>query len=233
MEATQGRGEMKSLLIVSIALAAGLQACSSGPAEHALAGRTAGPDSGGLLAGTAQRGEPSIDEIRAATERFKDVKIALAEGYARDPMNECATSTGMGKPAALGGMGIHYAKRELLGISAPPNPRVSGTGTHTDFLRPAILIYEPQQDGSLQLVAVENLVFESAWKAAGKLDRPSFHGVPYDRMADDPSTAIDEAHMFVPHYDRHVWVHRENPNGLFAQFNPAVTCKYHVFKPHH
>jgi len=41
-----------------------------------------------------------------------------------------------------------------LGITAPPNPRVDGSGTHTDFLRPAILIYEPQSDGSLELVAV-------------------------------------------------------------------------------
>jgi hypothetical protein len=53
-------------------------------------------------------------------------------------------------------------------------------------------------------------------------------------MADDPATALDEAHMFVPHYDRHIWVHRPNPNGMFAQFNPAVTCKYHVAgKAHH
>ena len=37
----------------------------------------------------------------------------------------------------------------------------------------------------------------------------------------------DEAHNFMPHYDRHVWVHRDNPNGVFAPFNPAVTCAHH------
>ena len=56
---------------------------------------------------------------------------------------------------------------------------------------------------------------------------PSFQGVRWDRMADDPSTTIDEAHMFEPHYDRHVWLYRENPNGIFAQFNPKATCAYH------
>jgi hypothetical protein len=28
----------------------------------------------------------------------------------------------------------------------------------------------------------------------------------------------------MPHYDRHVWVFRDNPNGVFAQYNPKVTC---------
>src|SRR5690606_9029191 len=118
--------------------------------------------------------------IRAATERFHDVKVALAEGYIRDPANMCETAEMMGKPAALGGMGIHYFRPDLLGITAPPNPRVNGSGTYTDFRNPAILIYEPQSDGSLQLIAVENLVFAKAWKEAGNDAPPTFHGVAYD-----------------------------------------------------
>ena len=171
--------------------------------------------------------DPGLAEVRAATERFQDVNVALAEGYIRDPMNLCDTAPMMGRPTELGAMGIHFFRPDLLGISGPPNPRVNGDGTHTDFRRPAILIYEPQQDGSLRLVAVENLVFRAAWHGAGHAERPSFHGVPYDAMADDPATAIDEAHMFEPHYDRHVWLYRDNPNGVFAPFNPAVTCRHH------
>ena len=174
-----------------------------------------------------QTGEPSLAEVRAATERFRDVNVALTEGYVRDPMNLCDTAEMMGRPAELGAMGIHFFRPDLLGISGPPNPRVDGNGTHTDFRRPAILIYEPQADGSLQLVAVENLVFQASWHAAGNSGPPSFHGVAWDTMADDPATRIDEAHMFMPHYDRHVWLYRENPNGMFAPFNPAVTCRHH------
>lgn len=173
------------------------------------------------------RGEPSLAAVRAATERFRDVRVALAEGYVRDPLDLCDTAEMMGKPAELGAMGIHFARPDLLGISGPPSPRVSGTGTYTDFLRPAILIYEPQADGSLELVAVENLVFARAWTEAGHAAPPSFHGVTYDTMADDPATPADEAHLFEPHYDRHVWIYRANPNGVFAPFNPAVTCKHH------
>lgn len=171
--------------------------------------------------------EPTLAEVRHATERFRDVNVALAEGYIRDPFDLCDTAAMMGRPASEGAMGIHYFRPDLLGITAPPSPRVSGVGTHTDFRTPSILIYEPQANGSLELVAVENLVFAAAWRAAGHTEPPSFHGVPYDSMADDPSTPLDEAHMFDPHFDRHVWIYRENPNGVFAPFNPAVTCTHH------
>jgi hypothetical protein len=50
-------------------------------------------------------------------------------------------------------------------------------------------------------------------------------------MADDPATKIDEGHMFEPHYDLHVWLYRDNPAGVFAQFNPDVSCAAH--KPSH
>jgi hypothetical protein len=172
-------------------------------------------------------GEPTLAEVRRATERFLDVNVALAEGYIRDPFNMCETAEMMGRPASLGAMGIHYFRPDLLGITAPPSPRVNGVGMHTDFLKPSILIYEPQADGSMELVAVENLVFAAAWKAAGNAEPPSFHGVPYDTMIDDPSTPIDEAHMFEPHFDRHVWIYRANPNGVFTPLNPAVSCANH------
>jgi len=171
--------------------------------------------------------EPSLNELRTATARYKDVNVAIAEGYIRDPGNVCDAAEMMGKPKELGVMGIHFFRPDLLGITGPPNPRVGGTGTYTDFNKPAILIYEPQADETLQLVAVENLVFIKAWEAAGNTAPPTYQGVPYDKMVDDPKTEIDEAHNFEPHYDRHVWVHRENPNGVFAQFNPNATCKYH------
>ena len=172
-------------------------------------------------------GEPTLEEVRKLTERFQDVNTALAEGYLRDPFDLCDTAEMMGRPAADGAMGVHYFRPDLLGITAPPSPRVTGEGVHTDFRKPSILIYEPQADGTMQLVAVENLVFADAWRAAGHAERPTFHGVPYDSMIDDPATPADEAHMFAPHFDRHVWIYRENPNGVFTPFNPAVNCDNH------
>src|SRR3954469_19873161 len=70
--------------------------------------------------------EPDLAAVRAATTRFRDVKVALAEGYVRDPMNMCDAAEMMGKPAKLGVMGIHFFRPDLLGITAPPSPRVNG-----------------------------------------------------------------------------------------------------------
>jgi hypothetical protein len=178
-------------------------------------------------AGAAPPGEPTLAEVRAATERFRDVDVALSEGFIPAPSGMCVTAEMEGRPAEEGAMGIHYFRPDLLGITAE-EPRVDGTSTHTDFLRPAVLIYEPQADGTLELVAVENLVFIHSWEQAGNRQAPAFHGVPYDRMVDDPATEFDEAHGFEPHYDRHVWLFRENPLGVFSPFNPDVTCRHAV-----
>ena len=175
--------------------------------------------------------EPTLDQVRAATERFRDVKVALAEGYVRDPMDHCVVAPDIGRPAADGAMGVHYIRMDLIGVSGPPNPRISGTGTHTDFTKPAILLYEPRADGSLELVGVENLVFKSAWAAAGNTQPPVYQGVAWNSMEDDPATPVDEGHMFTPHFDRHVWLYRENPKGIYEQFNTNVSCAAH--KAHH
>src|SRR3546814_13112276 len=65
--------------------------------------------------------EPGLDAVRAAVERFRDVEVALAEGYVRDPMNMCIAAAQMGLPGSEGAMGIHYFRPDLLGISGPPN----------------------------------------------------------------------------------------------------------------
>jgi hypothetical protein len=206
-----------TLLLAALLLAAG---CTSGAADDTDVAST-------LVQGHGPAaGEPDLDEVRAATERFRDVNVALAEGYIQDPSGMCTTAAMEGRPVADGAMGVHYFRPDLLGITGPPNPRVTGTGTHTDFLTPAVLIYEPQADGSMELVAVENLVFIEAWAQAGNRQPPSFHGVVWDRMVDDPATEVDEAHGFDPHYDRHVWIYRTNPDGVFAPFNRNVTCRH-------
>ena len=122
-------------------------------------------------------------------------------------------------------MGIHYIHPAKLQINGT-EPRVDGMSTYTDWAKPAILIYEPQADGSMKLVAVENLVFEAAWDAAANGEELVLNGRGWDHMADDPSTPGDEAHGFMPHYDQHVWLFRENPMGVLMPFNPNVTCEH-------
>lgn len=188
---------------------------------------SAQPASQQKAAKPAQASAPGDEEIRAATARFQDLNVALKEGYIRDPSNMCMTAPMEGAPKQLGAMGIHYFRPDLLGITAEA-PRVAGTGMHTDFTTPGVLIYEPQADGRMTLVAVENLVWADAWRATSK-ELPTFRGNEYYRMVDNPATPdIDEAHGFMPHFELHMWLYRNNPNGLFAPFNPSVTCDNHA-----
>lgn len=166
-----------------------------------------------------------LDAMRAAVEKYKDVNAALADGYIPDPSGHCVTSAAEGLPPEWGGMGIHYLNPAALKLANAPG-RVNGESTYTDFMKPAILLYEPQEDGSLELVGVENLVFQKAWKAAGHDAPPMLNGKAWDAMADDPNTPGDEAHGFEPHYDQHVWLFRTNPSGDLMPFNPDVTCDH-------
>ena len=165
-----------------------------------------------------------LDELREAVSRFKDIEVAKAEGYIT-PDNHCVSAAGEGLPAELGAMGVHYIHPALLQITAA-EPRVDGKSIYTDWSQPAILIYEPQADGSMELVGVENQVFEAPWNRAAMGEELVLNGRAWDHMADDPATPGDEAHGFMPHYDQHVWLFRENPMGDLMPFNPNVTCEH-------
>jgi len=174
----------------------------------------------------AQDVAAEIERVRLATVRFNDVKVALAEGYIPAPPIDCVTAAKEGLPPEWGGMGIHYIHPQLLKITRT-EPRVDGESTHTDFLNPAILLYEPRADGSLKLVGVENLVFLNAWKATGHHAPPSFAGRLWDTMADNSSTEQDEAHRFEPHMDQHVYFEKlSKPEDQLKPFSPKVTCEH-------
>jgi hypothetical protein len=180
----------------------------------------------------APQEEPTLDEVRSIAAKYRDVNVAKAEGYTTD--NKCVTAEMLGHPAAMGAMGLHYVRRDMLGLPPKPSPpgsgRVRGNGVHTDFRQPSMLVYEPQPDGTLQLVAVENLVFASSWHEKNE-GPPMFHGRTYPLLRDEPATELDEAHGWEAHYEQHLWVFRDNPNGVYSPFNPKVSCSYHMAPP--
>jgi hypothetical protein len=82
---------------------------------------------------------PLVDHVRKANQRFQDVSVAVAEGYAPIP---CASG------AQGGAMGSHYVNAALLNDGI------------IDIARPEAVMYEPTADGRLVLVAVEYISFE-------------------------------------------------------------------------
>ncbi|HSJ65877.1 MAG TPA: hypothetical protein VK922_18490 [Gemmatimonadaceae bacterium] len=149
----------------------------------------------------------TLAAVRAATAQFHDVSAALAAGYR--PASACEAT-----PA--GGMGVHYVNGSLMGL-IPGSFPVNGTDATIDPSAPEVLLYEPRPDGSLRLVGVEYLVFAAAWDAVHATP-PELAGEPFALMSGAT------AHGFLPHYELHVWLWRHNPSGMFAPWNPAVTC---------
>jgi hypothetical protein len=139
-----------------------------------------------------------LRRARAATRRFRDVRVAREAGYAAT--GECA------QDPKYGGMGIHYANEELLADG------------ELDVTKPEVLVYQPMPGGRLRLGAVEYLQADADQDLATDPDRPYLFGLPFDgpMLGHEPGMPI--------HYDLHVWLYRHNPAGLFAAWNPRVHC---------
>ncbi len=103
-----------------------------------------------LALGTASAaaGNTLPDDVRTANDRFKDVSVAVAEGYSPLP---CAS--GM----QGGAMGIHYINPDYLKDNV------------IDIAKPEAVMYEPMSDGSLSLVAVEYVTFKGPAALEGQL----------------------------------------------------------------
>jgi hypothetical protein len=95
-------------------------------------------------------------------------------------------------------MGFHYGNVGLIDGSVQVD-------------QPELLLYEPEKNGQLRLVAVEYIIpysFHSRASAA-----PVLFGQEFKRN--------DTFQL----WGLHAWVWKENPSGMFASWNPNVTCE--------
>ncbi len=112
-------------------------------------------------AAAAESGHNQLAEsVRAANERFKDVSVAVSEGYAPIP---CASGI------EGGAMGVHYVNATLIGDSV-------------DIKHPQAVMYEPRADGKMELVAVEYITSKGPASLGGQLfnftGAPNRYGLP-------------------------------------------------------
>ncbi len=131
-----------------------------------------------------------LEAIREATEKYKDVNIALAAGFLPAPPVECVAAADLGLPPELGAVGIHYINPAMLKITAT-EPRVDGMSTHTDFLNPAILLYEPQAEARWFSLESRIWCFRKHGKRPGITPRrhlPDARGTPWPMMPRHPAT---------------------------------------------
>lgn len=143
-------------------------------------------------AGIVELASPLIDKVRQATQRFRDVNVAIAEGYVAGP---CVSGPNHGA------MGVHLIKMDLLGKEIDPET-------------PEALIYEPAADGRMRLVGVEIITLAGDWvNEVPVLDGHLLHYVGAPNRYGIPAF-----------YEIHVWAWRNNPDGVFADWNPRVSC---------
>ena len=172
----------------ALALAALWSALPQSPATHAqtLTTQHHGAQTGGL-----------VNVVREATERFRDVKVAEAEGY--------ALKFGCVSGGEYGAMGLHYVNFPLV---------LDGV---LDPARPEIVIYEPLPDGRLQLVGADFLVLASDWHAK--------NAAPPELMGQLLHLFESPNRFGLPtFYTLHVWAWKENPTGMFSNWHAKVSC---------
>jgi len=147
-------------------------------------------------ASAAQR-SALIKIVRQATERFKDVSVAEAEGY--------ALQFGCVSGDDFGAMGLHYVNGALV---------KSGV---LDATRPQIVIYEPMPNGGLRLIGADYLLVADAWNAT--------HSGPPELMGQFFHLFTSPNRFGLPaFYTLHVWAWKENPKGAFVNWHPDVSC---------
>ena len=128
-----------------------------------------------------------LTEAKKATAKYHDVQTALVEGFVQ--LSPCISVPG------LGAMGYHYGNFGRI-----MNPNV-------DAAEPEVLLYLPDEDGTLRLVGMEYVV-----PAPLVSEAPSLFGQTYAFSPERNS------------YELHVWAWRNNPAGTFTPFNSKLEC---------
>jgi len=143
------------------------------------------------------QGNALVKIIRDVTERFKDVSVAENEGYSL--LFGCVSG------GDYGAMGLHFVNFPLVADGK------------IDATTPEIVLYEPTPSGRLRITGADFLVLAADWDkthtSAPELNGQLFHFFEAPNRFGLP-----------PFYTLHVWAWKDNPNGTFTNWNPAVSC---------
>jgi hypothetical protein len=149
------------------------------------------------LHGGAQAGA-LIKVVRDATERFRDVKAAEAEGY--------QLAFGCVSGGEYGAMGLHYVNFPLV-----------MDGGVLDPTRPEIVIYEPLPNGRRRLIGADFLVLASDWHSKNQAP-PELMGQLLHLFESPNRFGLPDF------YTLHVWAWKDNPTGTFSNWHARVSC---------
>lgn len=153
---------------------------------------------GPLFPGVSTELNTELLALRSSIEPYRQIDAAKAAGYTVEVAHPGDGHKCLSHPQ-LGGMGVHYLKPGLAdGVLDPTAPEV--------------LIYEPMDNGNYELVGVEFIV-------------------PFAvRDQNQPAPTLfgqELKHNFTfGLWALHVWAEKHNPSGVFADYNPLVSCTH-------
>jgi len=132
--------------------------------------------------------------VRRVTAPLHRIEVANERGW-DIPVTPC-----MEHPTE-GGMGYHIGNMTYY---------LNG---EANALEPEVLLYEPGPNGQMRLVGVEYVVPFFAWDGnPNEDDPPQLFGRDMN---------LNEA---LEQWELHVWLWKHNPKGMFADWNPRVSC---------
>jgi len=138
---------------------------------------------------------PLVDKVRAATERYQDINVALHETPPFVFGTPCVTGPNEGA------MGVHLVRPDRIfdGVLNAEEPEA--------------LIYEPQAGGTYRFVGVEFIA------AASTVDPgPSLEGHLLNYVGEPNRYGLPAF------FEMHVWAWEDNPKGNFVDWNTNVSC---------
>ena len=137
-------------------------------------------------------------EKNAEDELLKSVRNATAKFHSTNQALEAGYIPDEHCVSApgLGGMGYHWVNPSLVDPVFDP-------------LKPEAILYATGPGGNLRLIAVEYIVVNVGQAA------PVFGDQPFN---------VGGTPLPVAHWSLHVWLYENNPSGLFAPFNPNISC---------
>jgi hypothetical protein len=129
-----------------------------------------------------------------ATAKYHDPEKAQADGWDLIPGLDHCFNN-----QPQGAMGYHYINAAKL------------DNTVENF-KPEAMVYHTDRRGQLRFGAVEYIVPAAGWDAAHPGEHPMALG---QHMHLNAALGV---------YVLHVWLWKNNPDGLFSDWNPRVTC---------
>ena len=134
----------------------------------------------------------TADRVAATRATAAYQDVAVAEA---DGFGSSIDSLGCFQNPGVGGMGVHYINQGRMDATV-------------DITKPEALVYELDNSGHVTgLVAHEYIVPIDQWTAGRP---PRLFGMDFHK------------HPTLPLWVLHTWLWKDNPSGVFADWNPAV-----------